>query len=222
MYTMTGALALAAAWAGRDLAARSPRVRRAALAVGGGVLIAAGWTDIRRNVDYRSEIELFTADLRARPSSAAAALRLGNSYVEAGDFGEAEHFLRLATTLAPASSEVWYDLGTFFGRERKDYRAALACFERSTAANPRNLLALLNGSVAALALGDLDYAWRLLTSAQQLQPGNSHVEYNMALVEAARGDNREALTRLQALSRNDPGDENVRSTLKRLLAVMQD
>jgi Flp pilus assembly protein TadD len=162
---------------------------------------------------------LFAADLRARPFSAAAALRLGNSHIGAGNLDEAERLLRLATTLAPESSEAWYDLGTFFGQQRKDYRAALGCFDKSIALNPRNLLALLNGSVAAVGIGQLDDAWQLLTRAQQLQPGSFRVEYNMALVELARGETTNALSRLQALSRRDPDDDDVKATLKRVLSM---
>ena len=217
-YTMLGALAILVAWGvGKLPAAMS--VRMAVATVAGVALIAACWLTLTRNRDYRSELELLAADVRIRPHSAAATLRLGNGYVKAGNLSEAERYLRLTTSLAPASSQAWYDYGTFLARQRQDYPGALQAFERARAANPLNVLALLNGSAAALSMGNVPYAWKLLTEARRIDPGNIQVEYNMAMVELSRGDTGAALARLQDIRRRDPGNANVNAMIARIMGA---
>jgi len=203
-YPMIGALAAAAAsvaglrwWTSSRLARIATRAVVAVAAVTAVALI------LTRNVESASDITLAEADVRHQPGDAGQLIELAGTYEGAGRSAEAEKLFIRATELAPASSQAWYELGAFHaahGRRELGKRM----YERALAANPSQTVVLLALATTAIDEGDLATAERLLTSAQQVDPDNPYVEYNLAVLDDTRRRPDAAMRRLEGIIARRP------------------
>lgn len=64
----------------------------------------------RRNLDWRTDADLFLASLDVCPSSAKLNLQVTKLYVNRGDFASAERHIAAAKKIDPEFCDVWYQV----------------------------------------------------------------------------------------------------------------
>jgi hypothetical protein len=99
-----------AGW-GLFLAAAFVVPRRLAIPAG-ALLIALAGASVERQLDYRSEIELWEADVRRAPWNARAYNNLGYAYQQAGRTAEARRAYEAALLFDPGHAKARFNLGS--------------------------------------------------------------------------------------------------------------
>jgi protein O-mannosyl-transferase len=84
--------------------------RRLAIATAGALLLAFAAASVSRQLDYRSEIALWEADVRKAPWNARAHNNLGYAYQQAGRLDAARRAYQAALTVDPAYSKARFNL----------------------------------------------------------------------------------------------------------------
>jgi tetratricopeptide (TPR) repeat protein len=198
-YGMLGGLAFGVGW----LAMRAAAQRTVLVAAGATAAVAMATLVVRRNADFVDLQRLLEADVRQRPASPAALIRLANIHDQGRRDAEAERLLRLVRELAPASAQASYELANFYERRgRRD--EALALYEESVARNPSHYISLVALATMAINQGDVDRADALLARAAAVAPDDPWVIYNRAVVDEARGRRERAIASLEALVARRP------------------
>jgi tetratricopeptide (TPR) repeat protein len=95
------------------------------------------------------------------------------------------------------------NLGNFY-MERRDFPAAVACFDQATQLEPRQIGPLVNAAMAYSNLGQNDKAERSLRRALKLDPGNAAAHFNLGLLLAEQDRPAEAEQALRAALKTDP------------------
>lgn len=202
-YAMVAGSALVVGCLCEQMAARAGAVRAlGAGAVLAGIVLATSvvW---QRNADFHDLQTLLAADVRQRPASPAALIRLANIHDRAGRADEAERVFARVIELAPTSAQACYEFADFHGRHGRADRAR-ALHERAIALNPSHHLSLMALWTMALGERDLERAQAFLTRAAAAAPDNPFVIYNLAVLDDARGERARALARLTALVARRP------------------
>jgi len=203
-YPMVGGFALVVGWLVARTAGRvGARTRRAATLVAAGLAAATAVGVVRRNGDFTDLRHLLEADVRQRPASPAALIRLANVHEQAGRPEEAERLLELVRVRAPRSAQAHYESADFYARRGRPDRAR-ALHERAIALSPSHFLSLMALGNTALEAGDLDRAADLLGRAAAVAPDDPWVVYNLAVLDDRRGRRAQAIARLEALVARRP------------------
>jgi Flp pilus assembly protein TadD len=84
--------------------------RRLAIATAGALLLAFAAASMLRQLDYRSEIALWEADVRAVPWNARAHNNLGYAYQQAGRLDAARNAYQAALTVDPSYTKARFNL----------------------------------------------------------------------------------------------------------------
>ncbi|HKQ27397.1 MAG TPA: tetratricopeptide repeat protein [Burkholderiales bacterium] len=84
--------------------------RRLAMASAGGLLVILAGASVLRQLDYRSEIALWEADVRAVPWNARAHNNLGYAYQQAGRLDAARDAYQAALTVDPSHTKARFNL----------------------------------------------------------------------------------------------------------------
>ena len=66
----------------------------------------------RRNVDWKTDTDLFLASLDVCPTSAKLNLQVTKIYVNRGDFADAERHIAAAKAIDPEFCDIWYQVRT--------------------------------------------------------------------------------------------------------------
>ena len=92
---------------------------------------------------------------KAEPRNAAVRIDLGNVYLDAERFADAEPWYEAALEIDPKNANVTTDLGIVYFYQRQ-FDRALAMFDRALALDPKHVKALLNqGIVRSMGKQDL-------------------------------------------------------------------
>ena len=212
-YPFLGSLSLAVA-ALLKLAASTPwqRPARFAAAIGVSALVVL---TLLRTGDYRSEIELYKADVRHQPNSPLSHLMLGVVYGDAGRAAEARRERETALRLAPDSPQALNEVAAL-EIQAGNFPRAEDLLSRALTLEPRYSIALMNLGNLRAQQDRLREAHELLLRSEALNPAYSLTQTNLALVEALMGRPSEALRRASMLERQNPDDPNV-TAIRRLV-----
>jgi tetratricopeptide (TPR) repeat protein len=119
--------------------------------------------------DYQSAAGAYRAALQRDPSNAEALMNLGGALHALKRSDEARKSLLLALELDPAMSGAWRNLGVVYA-DQKNWDAAIECFERGMATNPRWTEGHRYKSVALEGAGRLAEAAEAVRKALEAQP----------------------------------------------------
>ena len=95
------------------------------------------------------------------------------------------------------------NLGNFY-MERRDFPAAVACFETATKLEPRQIGPMVNASMAYSNLGQNDKAEQSLRRALKVEPDNAAANFNLGLLLGEQGRLQEAEQALRTALKADP------------------
>lgn len=202
MYLPSVGLCVIAGWA-VDRAGR-PHARR--LAIGStalAVLLLAGrsWTRIP---DWKDDFALYSSAARVSPRCARIRYNLGNGYLKAARYGDAEENYRAALRIYPEFQDARVNLGMVLLQERRP-REALALLENAARQDPGNADIAVNLGTAYRALGDDPRAETAFRRALELDPRSARAWNNLGSIELQRGNSEAAVADLARAVEIDPG-----------------
>lgn len=198
---LAGVLAVAALSADRFLAKRPVWIGRAIFA--SSLALALSFT-IRRNIEYRTDIALWSDTVAKRPQNPLAHYMLAGAYDRAGEIPRAFASYEKALELKPNFSVGHENYGQLLLRHGRRAEA-IASFERALRLQPEYADAHANLGNALLADGQVSNAELHLAEAVRLAPLYPEARYNYANVLAASGRHGEATEQYQAAVRLKPG-----------------
>ena len=119
---------------------------------------------VRRNIDWRSDENLYRSGIAVNPSKAWS--NLGNVLKEQGKMTEAEKAYKESID-HKWSADTWYNLGLLY-HEQKRFNESVKCYEQAIELRPRFVLPYLNLGVVMENLKNKEKALDILTQATQL------------------------------------------------------
>jgi len=152
------------------------------LSVGTFVLagFALGATTIRRNMDYQTEVSIWSDTAQKAPTNPDAQYGLGLAWATAGQVDKAGAAFAEALRLKPDFAQVHYDWGLALvnaGRETK----ALEHFTAALGINPRYAAAADGIGVVLYHQGKLEEAIQRFFEATRLNPDDAQAQHNLAM-----------------------------------------
>jgi tetratricopeptide (TPR) repeat protein len=190
-----------------------PGVLLAGTAVSAALL---GTLTFARNLDYRSELVLWSDTVEKRPENPRAHLNLAIALLAESRGAEAEAHLVEAIRLRPSYSVAHFNLGRLL-TERNDLPRARVHLEEAARLAPYHAANHNSLGVVLAELGDLGAAAESFRTALRLDPRHAGAAYNLGVQLAALGRPAEALEPLQTAVRLAPDRPKYRIHLARSL-----
>lgn len=131
--------------------------------------------------DFAAAEAGYLRGLAGEPHHPDANRLLGTLYLQHGRFGQARHYLQLATAIAPADAECRNNLGAVL-LHQGDPAGAQACFRRALALRPDYADALSNLGEAQRLVGDASGAEQSLRRALALAPDHANALFNLGVL----------------------------------------
>ncbi|NLI82432.1 MAG: ammonia-forming cytochrome c nitrite reductase subunit c552 [Deltaproteobacteria bacterium] len=108
-----------------------------------------------------------------------------------------------ALEVRPDDWESHYTLGNYL-LNREYLPASLVAYDAASRLNPRRTAPLLNASIAAARLGEMNKAEEFLQRALKIEPASPVIHFHMALLRADQGDYPRAESHLREALKADP------------------
>jgi tetratricopeptide (TPR) repeat protein len=192
-------------------------VRRAAVAVAAGAVLALAAISATRAAPFRDD-EAFAAQwLRTDPGAAEAHHLLGMRAAARGDPAAAIPHYRAALARAPESADLRANLAAALAAQGREVEA-LAELEQALRLDPSHPEAHLNAGILLARQGLADAAIEHWRAAIRADPGRAAAHARLGVALARRGEREEAAAHLREALRLDPGDAGVRRELDQLVA----
>jgi tetratricopeptide (TPR) repeat protein len=176
---------------GFDLAGDGRWVRSVGLVVVTLLVTGLGLLTVRRNMDYKSSLVLWTDTINKQPQCARAHINLGKLLVEQGLENQGIVYFREGLKVLPESAEGHINMGWALlnlGRAEEAKEHLLIAL-----AQYPDALASYNLGMAYLKLGEVENAVEQLSKSVEMQPGLSRTHYLLGVALAKQGRGEEAL-----------------------------
>lgn len=108
-------------------------------------------------------------------------VRMGKVNFRNRDYGLAEQNFRKAVEVSPKDVEAWVGLAASYDQLRR-FDLADKAYDRALQLKPDDVVLLNNAGYSKLIRGDLSGARRLILRAYEIDPDNSYVANNLALL----------------------------------------
>lgn len=119
---------------------------------------------VRRNIDWRSDENLYRSGITVNPSKAWS--NLGNVLKKQGKIAEAEKAYRKSIE-HKWSADTWYNLGLLYQEQRR-FSESVTCYEQAIELRPRFVLPYLNLAIVMGELKQNEKSLHILSQATQL------------------------------------------------------
>jgi tetratricopeptide (TPR) repeat protein len=176
---------------GRDARPTETRLPRAACGMAALAVLCACFLLTRWQLGFwRDSVTLFTRSLEVSGPNPSANMYLGDAFIRAGEYEDAERNYRIVAGLAPGDQAIHYRLGFVLKRERR-WAEAEAELSQALQMDPSDgRVALVLGAVLS-AQGKFDEAGAALTNALRLRPDDKAITVAIAANDALmRGHKR--------------------------------
>jgi tetratricopeptide (TPR) repeat protein len=164
---------------------------------------------LRNNNEPDKALPLYKEAIRRNPKFVFALQRLASSLRRAGNYPEAEQYLKQAATVAPTNPITWYELGLNYQAQNKP-NDAIAALQKAISLDPD--MSEAHNNLGVLRASETDFQ-----QAIRIQPdyADAHYNYAMALGSTRRFD--EAQTQLEAALHFNPNLADAHELLADLL-----
>jgi tetratricopeptide (TPR) repeat protein len=191
-------------WRRRKAGGRPPAEFRFAcgLALGVALTLLTGAT-IRRNLDWRDEVTLWSDVIRNDPTNSRAHMSLGVRYVEREDYAKAQELLDKAIQLSPRNPEAYMyrgNLNLVLGR----YEQALSDLDIAVGPGRPSLYSLFYRGEVYRKIGRYEEALKDYESALRLDNRFPDAYYGTAMVHWTRKELPEATEACKKLLEFEP------------------
>jgi Tfp pilus assembly protein PilF len=211
-------LTVAAAYAG--LSRLAPRHARALLcALCAAAALGLGAATVRRNIDYRSEVALWSDTVRKAPENPRAHNNLAEAFQAGGEPGRAAGEFAAAVRADPDYAPAQYNLGvTLLDSGRPG--DAVAHLEKALSA-PRHQAELhVYLGEAHERMGQNAEAAEQFSEALRIAPGNSEAAFGLGNNLAIQGRYAEAVDAFRLALARTPGGVRIRNNLGNALMLL--
>jgi tetratricopeptide (TPR) repeat protein len=167
------------------------------------VLVLYSIKTINRSQDWKDNLSLFKADVKASPNSAKTHLSLGTAYMLLGQqekeiaikenyYNKAIEEFNTALRIYTPYANAWYDLGITKDLLKKDNEAYFA-YQKTISIDPTYSKAYNNLGVIDFSKKDYDKALKLFKKAVELDPLYVDALGNIGAVYHSLGNKEEAI-----------------------------
>ena len=203
-FPMIG-VCVVAGWGYDQLQARFGGVFPAWLAVV-ALCAALGARTAFRNVDWQSDLTLFTAASVTSPGSAKVHLNLGNALSEAGDAAAAIRAYEQALAIHSDYADAHHNRGVIFQEQGRMADARLA-YDRALEADHSHVGSLVNRGIISARIGDARSAIVHLERAVEIEPSRVDAWYNYGVALDRAGRDVDAKVAFAKALSLDPANE---------------
>lgn len=192
--------------------------------IGIGVLsiLLAGYSykTISRNTDWKSDLSLYSADLKKNPNSARLNYSLGlevmkekavtaqNVQDQQRFYKEAEDLLLKAVELYPSYSDAYANLGLLKYRT-KEFPSAEKYYLKAIELNPSNAIALSNLGAIYFEMKQYEAAKNVYQRALKANPNMADANTNMGATLATLGQLKAAIPYFEKAAELDPSNPQI-------------
>lgn len=176
-----------------------------------GVLVFYSWRTMRRNLDWKDDISIWSKVLKDYPRSKKAHFLLGDAYFKKGDLEKASfHYAKVLEEKREKNEEisthrtvVHSNLG-LISMEKEDYLQAIKHFEEGLKINPDSPLLHNNLGIAYFRLEKKEKAIAEFEKAIKIDPYFENSYFNLSKVYLSQGKYPESVKTLERLRLVDP------------------
>jgi protein O-mannosyl-transferase len=195
------------------------RQQKLALGVLALVVVALGARTVVRNHDWKDNLTLWSADVRAAPDSAKMHVMLGSAYVDSGQFEPALKEMELALKIYPDFPEALEASG-LLQSWKGNYQAAGAMMERAyymvSRGYPNYDDMAVNLAGVYVQTNHIDGALQVLNREIAENPGYARAWANRAVIHYKLGDSASARTDASTALHLDPLNQQARNLMQLL------
>ena len=177
--------------------------RSIALAVSALVVGLLGFATIRRNVDYKSGLVMWSDVVSKRPNNPRAENNLGMALLRAGKIKLAEACFTRASELGPALADPHLNLGLTL-LQAGDLDGAMSHLLFAVNAAPRSSTAQYSLGLCFAARGDASQAESQFRQALQIDPNNASAHFHLGLLLEGQGKTSNAVSEFRIALRLNP------------------
>lgn len=181
------------------------------------ITIALGMRTIYRNIDWRSEDNLWISSVRTSPSSPNNHNNLGDVYYRHGDYKKALEEFKFAIDLKPNYGDAYNNLGNTY-LALKDTDNALLSYQQALKLNP-NLWPSMQ-SIGTVYFYKKDYvkAIEYFKKAAAVPTASFQPSFNLGAIYAGLGNKDEGKKWLLKALKLDPTNEKIKQAIGTLSA----
>jgi Flp pilus assembly protein TadD len=183
----------------------------------GAIAAALVPVTIARNMDYRTESELWIDSAEKWPSNDRAFLNAGAALIKEGNPREALLYLTESLRLRPKDTRALENLGNAYAA-MKDYPAALEHFQAALEVDGRNASLRANIANVLLFLGRRDEAKEQVVEALRIDPTNAPAHGGHGIILVMEGRTADALVHFEKAVHSEPDSPEYRNNLGMALA----
>jgi tetratricopeptide (TPR) repeat protein len=204
-------------WA--PLGARWNRGRRLAWGALAALVAVLAMRTVARNRDWKNDLVLYSAAVRAAPDSAKMRSNLGNQYMALGQLDLARTEFQAALRIYPDYPDALASYGLLESREGNN-EAAGQMIERalnmSRRDNPNYDFMVVNLAAILMQTGHLDGALELLNREIAESPKYARAWSNRAVIHYKRGETASAAADVEVALRLDPSNAQAQNLMRLL------
>lgn len=181
------------------------------------IVIALGIRTIYRNIDWRSEDNLWISSAKTSPSSPNNHNNLGDVYYRHGDYKKALEEFKFAINLKPNYGDAYNNLGNTY-LALKDIDNALLSYQQALKLNP-NLWPSMQ-SIGTVYFYKKDYAKAIeyFKKATAVPTASFQPSFNLGAIYAGLGNEDEGKKWLLKALELDPTNEKIKQAISTLSA----
>jgi Tfp pilus assembly protein PilF len=190
--------------------------RRLAWAVFAIFVAALALRTVVRNRDWRDNLTLFSAAVRAVPASAKMRAELGGEYVKRGQLDAARMEFQTALRIDPDFPEAMESFGLVESRTGHDQEARRLLETALSLTGKDNIdydFRAVNLAAQLMKLGENDDALKLLNQEIATSPGCARAWSNRAAIRYGRGEVASAFADAQVAAHLDPANSQAQNLL---------
>lgn len=153
---------------------------------------------------YDNALEALQQAMQEEPENKMVPYQLAQLYAQLGNYRESIHYYQRDLSIDSAHIAAWYELGMMWFNVTEPAKAVQA-FEKAAALGCRqDAVFLFNSGVAWLQLQQAEKGIACLLKAQELQPEDEQIAFNLAHAFYGKGDFAAAVSQWEKVLRLQP------------------
>lgn len=176
------------------------------------IIIALFIRTVNRNIDWKTQDNLWLETARTSPSSPQNHNNLGDYYARQGDFKKAEEEFKTAIELKPGNADAHHNLANTY-QQTGDTKLAIENYKKAIEYNPNLWQSYQNLAAIYLEQKEYDSAKAYMLKAIEINPNNLTLKAHLGLIYYQQGEVGEARKIWEEILIIDPENRVAKSLL---------